>query len=195
MAKKKPLIDVAPDCEARARAFMDWYGLNADRLRHYVHEYDEDLFSDAFLRAYEAIARHCTVVKDYTGYFLRTYRATFLDAKKAPDTKRADESMVERLTQSDFNSALYENITDSLNAEVLEYVRDSYDEISVSLFEIYVGLAPEMSYRRIAEMLGLSRHFVRYRILPIKQGVIKRFGARKDYLLSMVDENPHNSSL
>lgn len=195
MAKKKPLLDIAPDCEARARAFMEWYSLNTDRLKYYVDHYDEDLFTDAFLRAYEAIARRCTVVRDYTGYFLRTYRATYLDAKKAAGSRRADENAITRLQQPEFNSELYENIAALLNAEVLEYVRDSYDEISVSLFEIYVGLAPEMSYRRIADMLGLSEHVVRFRIMPIKKDVVERFGARKNFLLSLLHENPFHSSL
>ena len=58
-----------PDNEKRAREFMDWYAANMNRLRYYArgagYPLDDDLFSDAMLRVYDAIALKGVQVKDY----------------------------------------------------------------------------------------------------------------------------------
>lgn len=188
MAREKlPLINIKPENEAKARDFMEWYGGNMDRLRHYVEWYDEDLFTDAFLRAYEAIARRGTSVRNYTAYFLRTYRNTLLDTKKISGGHRADETALQRLTQVEFDAPLYEAAVETINTEVLDYVREAYDEVAVSLFEIYVGLFPDISYGRMADMLGISENKIWPVIGKIKKDVVKRFGGRKDFILSQVN--------
>lgn len=190
MGRRKELIDASPENEAKARAFMSWYGDNMDKLRYYVQgsglEYDEDLFTDAFLRAYDAIARRGTSVKDNVGYFLQTYRATFLDSKKTPIFGKVDERVVENLPASDFDSDTYEEVVETINTEVLEYVRESYDEVAVSLFEIYVGLSPDISYKRMSNILGIPATKIWPVIGQIKKDLVKRFDGRRDYLLSGV---------
>lgn len=191
MGRRKELIDASPENEAKARAFMVWYGDNMDKLRYYVKggnlEFDEDIFTDAFLRSYEAIARRGTAVKDNVGYFLQSYRATFLDSKKAPEINKADESAVGNLRASDFDSDLYEEVVETINTEMLEYVRKSYDEVAVSLFEIYVGLSPDISYKRMAVILGIPATKIWPVIGTIKKDLVKRFDGRRDYLLSVVN--------
>lgn len=190
MGRRKELIDASPENEAKARAFMDWYGANMDKLRYYVQgsglEYDEDLFTDAFLRAYDAIARRGTSVKDNVGYFLQTYRATFLDSKKTPIVGKVDERVVENLPASDFDSDTYEEVVETINTEVLEYVRESYDEVAVSLFEIYVGLSPDISYKRMSNILGIPATKIWPVIGQIKKDLVKRFDDRRGFLLSGV---------
>lgn len=186
MGRRKELIDASPENEAKARAFMDWYGANMDKLRYYVQDYDEDIFTDAFLRAYDAIARRGTSVKDYVGYFLRTYRATFLDSKKTPIVGKVDERVVENLPASDFDSRAYEEVVEMINTEVLEYVRENYDEVAVSLFEIYVGLSPDISYKRMSNILGIPATKIWPVIGQIKKDVVKRFSATYDIFRSNV---------
>lgn len=190
MGRRKELIDASPENDAKARAFMAWYGNNMDKLRYYVKggnlEFDEDLFTDAFLRAYEAIARRGTDVKDNVGYFLQSYRATFLDSKKAPEINKADDTAVGNLRASDFDSDLYEEVVETINTEMLEYVRKSYDEVAVSLFEIYVGLSPDISYKRMAVILGIPATKIWPVIGKIKKDLVKRFDGRRDFLLSGV---------
>lgn len=190
MGRRKELIDASPENEAKARAFMSWYGDNMDKLRYYVQgsglEYDEDLFTDAFLRAYDAIARRGTSVKDNVGYFLQTYRATFLDSKKTPIVGKVDERVVANLPASDFDSDTYEEVVETINTEVLEYVRESYDEVAVSLFEIYVGLSPDISYKRMSNILGIPATKIWPVIGQIKKDLVKRFDDRRDFLLSGV---------
>jgi DNA-directed RNA polymerase specialized sigma24 family protein len=181
---------VLPENEAKARAFMSWYGDNMDKLRYYVQgsglEYDEDLFTDAFLRAYDAIARRGTSVKNNVGYFLQTYTATFLDSKKTPIAGKVDERVVANLPASDFDSDTYEELVKTINTEVLEYVRENYDEVAVSLFEIYVGLSPDISYKRMSNILGISATKIWPVIGQIKKDVVKRFSATYDNFRSNV---------
>lgn len=184
MGRRKELIDASPENEAKARAFMDWFGANMDKLRYYVQDYDEDIFADAFLRAYDAIARRGTTVKDNAGYFLQTYRAAFLDSKKTPAVGKVDERAVENLPASGFDADTYEEVVEMINTEVLEYVRESYDEVAVSLFEIYVGLSPDISYKRMSNILGIPATKIWPVIGQIKKDLVKRFGGRRDFLLS-----------
>lgn len=165
---------------------MDWYGANMDKLRRLVLVYDEDIFTDSFLRAYDAIARQGTLVKNNTAYFLQTYRATFLDRKKTPMVGSTDVSLLANLPASDFDSQTYEDAVGVINTEMMEYVRNHYSEVAVSLFEIYVGLSPDISYKRISKILGIPDTKIWPVIGQIKKDLVKRFGGRRDYLLSGV---------
>lgn len=190
MGRRKELIDASPENEAKASAFLSWCGANIDRLRRYVQGnglgYDEDIFNDALLRAYDAIARRGTAVTNNVGYFLQTYRATFLDSRKSPAVGKVDERAVANLPASDFDSDTYEEVVEAINTEVLEYVRESYDEVAVSLFEIYVGLSPDISYKRLSNILGIPATKIWPVIGQIKKDLVKRFDGRRDILLSSV---------
>lgn len=190
-----------PENEARARKYMNWYAANMKKLEYYVQGsggvFDEDIFNDTFLRVYDAIALKGLHVKDYTGCFLRSYRNTYINSKKSNnvDTISLDGSDcnyrraidLSRLNHSSFNSYQYEEIIETINSEVMAYVQDNYDEVSVSLFEMYVGLAPDISYKRLANMLGYQEFKIWPVIGKIKKDVNKRFGKRKDILLSKVE--------
>lgn len=163
--------------EELARGFMDWYAANMDNLKFYVKDFDEDLFTDAFLRAYNAILRRGTVVNDYTGYFIQTYRATFLDSKRVEKYDYTIDQYLENTTSTDTPySEKYEEEVATINGEVLEYVRAHFDPYSTSLFEIYLGLSPEISYAKLSALLGISEHKIRHRIRPIRKSLTAVFG-------------------
>ncbi len=171
---------IQPENEAKARSFMDWYAANMDKLRYYVRgsglDYDEDIFSGAFLRAYDAIARRGTSVKDNVGYFLQTYRATFLDSKKAPIFGRVDERIASEVPAPDFDSEEYERAAQLISDEMMDYVRKNYDEIAVSLFEIYVGLLPDISYARLSGVLRIPVARIWPVIGQIRKDLVREFG-------------------
>ena len=179
MGRRKELVNASPENEIKACAFMNWYGANMDKLRHYAQgnglEYDEDLFTDAFLRAYDAIARRGTSIKDNVGYFLQTYRATVLDSKKTPIVGKVDEHVVTNLPASEFDSDTYEEVVETINVEVMEYVR-----------ERYVGLSPDISYKRMLNILGIPAARIWPVIGQIKKDLVKRFDGRRGFLLSGV---------
>lgn len=176
-----------PENEARAREYMNWYAANMKKLEYYVQGsggvFDEDIFNDTFLRVYDAIALKGLHIKDYTGCFIRSYRNTYINSKKVDRTADLDID----IPDTSFNSDLYENVIETLNNEVIKYVQDNYNDLSVSLFEIYIGLAPDISYKRLADMLGYPECKIWPVIGKIKKDVTKRFGERKDFLLSIVD--------
>lgn len=170
--------------ETLARDFMDWYAANMDKLKRYVKDYDDDLFSDAFLRAYNAILRRGTIVKDYTGYFLQTYRATFLDSHKVAGLHTEDiNDGVHQIAEEEPEDDEYDQAVIVLNAEVIDYVRANYDALSVLLFQIYVRLYPKFPYSKIAKQTGLSEPRIKQRVGPIKKDVAAKFGQRRGFLL------------
>jgi len=176
-----------PESEKRAIEFMEWYAANMHKLKYYAQGeggiFDADIFSDTFLKIYDAIALKGFKIKDYTGYFLRSYRLAFINSKKIDKTAVLETDVAD----TEFNSYMYEEVIEKLNNEVMEYVRLNYDEISVSLFEMYIGLAPDISYKRLANMLGYPEFKIWPVIGKIKKDVTKRFSYRKDFLLSIVE--------
>ncbi len=177
--------------EKRAAEFMSWYVDNVSMLKRYVYgggyEVDDDLFSDTMLSIYDAIALKGAKVVNYTKYFLFSYRAALINREKrnararfVPVTNETDTPAAE------FDSREYEEAVERINVEVMEYVRGNFDEMSVSLFEMYVGLSPDISYKRLSEMLGIPFVTVWQSIGNVKKEVVKRFEERKDFLLSMI---------
>lgn len=187
-----------PANEKRARDFMEWYAANMDKLKYYAqgagYPIDDDLFSDTMLRIYDAIALKGVQVNDYTGYFLQSYRSVFInnEKKKASGPYLTVPLLLEKPAEldtpaPDFDSREYEEAVETINAEVLEYVRGTYDEVSISLFEMYVGLAPDISYKKLSTMLGIPFVKVWSSIGNVKKSVVREFGNRKDFLLSVVN--------
>ncbi|WP_157457851.1 hypothetical protein [Bacteroides nordii] len=160
-------------------------------LKRYVYgggyEVDDDLFSDTMLSIYDAIALKGAKVVNYTKYFLFSYRAALINREKrnararfVPVTNETDTPAAE------FDSREYEEAVERINVEVMEYVRGNFDEMSVSLFEMYVGLSPDISYKRLSEMLGIPFVTVWQSIGNVKKEVVKRFEERKDFLLYLM---------
>lgn len=180
-----------PETEARAREFMQWYGDNFDALRDkliYDHLYDDEIATDTALYLYDCIALKGFVIKDYKFYYLRAYHTARLAAlkKRTPEVSIDDEERIIQLSAPDFNYEKYEAVVDQLNTEILEYVRANYDAVAVSLFEIYIGLQPDISYKRLAVMLDIPVTKIWTSIGAIRKGVAAEFGARKGYLLSHI---------
>jgi DNA-directed RNA polymerase specialized sigma24 family protein len=187
MGRKKALIfNTPPNHEVMANAFMRWYGANLDDLKRCVIDYDEDLFTDAFLRAYEAIRRCGTIVKDYKGYFLQSYRSTFLDSKKKAQPDKENETAITHIQASEYDYMAYEKVVDDFKSEILDYVQNTYNPFDVSLFEIYIGLLPDISYKRMSEMLGIPTTKIWPAIGAIKKDVAEKYGKKCENLLSIV---------
>lgn len=188
---KKDYGDTTPESENRARNFMDWYGNNFTALRDkliYDQFYDDEVATDTALYIYDCIAYKGLTVDNYKWYYLRAYHTAFMAAQKNKKhlVSVDDEESVIQLPASDFDSDTYEEVVETINTEVLEYVRESYDEVAVSLFEIYVGLSPDISYKRMSNILGIPATKIWPVIGQIKKDLVKRFDDRRDFLLSGV---------
>lgn len=208
--------EATPQSESRAKAFMDWYGDNFDRLRDkliFSRLYDDELATDTALMVYDNIALKQFVVVDFQAYFLRAYHTNRIaKAKRRVYEDSVTEFMVtmEERTSTEtavrgeaefekryaathkitdtpaFDYEQYEQAVYQLQVEMLDYVRANYDPLSVSLFEIYTGLLPDTSYKRMSAMLGISETRIWTSIGAIRKDLVLQFQSRKDFLLSLV---------
>lgn len=186
----------APADELRALEFMRWYAENTDKLKYYIrgagYPVDDDLLSATMLKIYDIIALKGRQIKDYTGFFLQSYRGVFINEEKKKTRSAclfaplSPEKAAGLDAPAPADSGEYEKAVERLNAEVLEYVRNTFDEVSVSLFEMYVGLSPDISYKRLSAMLGIPFTRVWMSIGNVKKSVVRKFGTKKDFVLSLI---------
>lgn len=176
------------ETEKRAREFMQWYGDNFDVLRDkliFDRLYDDEVATDTALHLYDCIALKGLIIQDHKFYYLRAYHTSRL-AKLKKAAPISFEEIPMQIAASDFNSEKYETTVDELKGEILEYVRDNYDAIDVSLFEIYIGLQPDISYKRLAVMLDFPVTKIWSGIGAIRKDVAERFSQRKEFMLSHI---------
>lgn len=172
-----------PESERRARAFMRWFSLRLDVMRkEWVFSFNDEAATDAALYIYDSIALKGLHIKGkYKHYFLRAYHMRVLVAhKKRAERLRKhvyidDPEVVFDLPASDFNSAEFEATVEALNSKMLNYVRDKYPPLDVSLFEIYIALQPEMSYKKLGKMLGYPPNKIWPVIGAIRRDLSKKF--------------------
>lgn len=198
------------ESERRAKAFMRWYSLRFDRLRKewlYAGKFDDEVATDTALYIYECIALKGLIIKGkYKWYFLRSYHMRLLaeQKKRAAEAKRTvylDEPAFEEdlavrgptggyqrnaLAASDFDYEYFEAVVDAINNEMLAYVREKYSPLDASLFEIYMALQPDMSYKRMGKMLGYSPNKIWPVIGAIRRDLAVRFDEKRTFLLSIV---------
>jgi len=184
-----------PENEARAQKFMRWYGYNVEYIRErliFDHLYDDEVATDTMLYLYECIALKGLAIDKYKWYYLRAYHTNLLAAKKKRGESLKgivyidDEKVHAQLLAPDFDYAAYESAVDLLKGEILEYVRATYDPVAVSLFEIYVSLQPEMSYKKLAAMLGYPLQKIWPVIGAIRKDLALRYAEKRYFLLSII---------
>jgi hypothetical protein len=95
-------------------------------------------------------------------------------------------SFSELLAAPEYDYEAQEQVVDTIEKEITEYVRTNYDPAACSLFEIYIALRPETSYKKLAKMLGFPVQWVWPVIGAIKKDLIANYSNRKDYLLSLL---------
>lgn len=181
--------------QARANKFMVWYGRHADYIRErliFAHLYDDEVATDTMVYLYECIAFKGLNIKNYKWYFLRAYHTNYLAALKRRAKETAgkvylddEDTYVEEPAAPNYDYEDYEARVEQLRGEILEYVRGSFDAFSVSLFEMYIELQPEMNAARLAKLLGIPEYKVGPTIKAIKADVVYRFADRRDFLLSL----------
>lgn len=185
------------DSAARARAFMGWFGLRFEQIRDgFGAAFDDEVAVDTALRIREDIELKGLVITGrYRHYFIRAYNVNLIAAKKRAAVQTArhvdidepnDEGLpwAEMLGAEDMDPHEYEMAVDTLRAEVLDFVRRHHDPVAASLFEIYVELSPDISYNRLARMLGLPYRKIWQDLGAIKKDVVYWFAERRAYLMN-----------
>lgn len=185
--------------ERRARNFMAWYGAHFEELKTALYfkgrVFDDQIATDTALLIYESIALKGYKIASYADYFFRAYhtnamKAQVNDVEYAKNHQSTDTQhrpgIAETIPASEFDYALYESLVDALNTEVLEYVRANYCDFDTCIFEIYLGLQPDISYKRLAAMLDIPITKIWQAVGTIKKDVQAHFKGRKEYLLSLI---------
>lgn len=185
-----------PESERRAKAFMRWFSLRFDRLRSewlYAGKFDDEVATDTALYIYDCIALKGLQIKGkYKWYYLRAYHMRLLASqkKRAEAARRSvyldDPDVLLDLAAPTFDYEYFEALVDAINTDMLEYVRANYPPLDASLFEIYIALQPDMSYKRMGKMLGYSPNKIWPVIGAIRRDLAEKFADKRYYLLSLV---------
>lgn len=189
-----------PQAQAAADDFLKWFG----RMYGYIREHliaepklDDDVYHDAAITIYDAIRLKNLVIRGRKrAYYLRVYHTTLLktlqDRRKAITTTLSinvleDENTgaeLRALAANDYDPAAYEHAVDTVRGEMLAFVRRHYQPWAVSIFEIYMELQPQITYKAMAEMLGIPRNKVSATVCEIKAELRYWYADRRALLLS-----------
>lgn len=175
-----------PEDLKRANAFLIWYGLSLKALKSQLYyrgrAFDHDVAQDTALTIYDNIAFKSSEIKDIKGYFFMAYQTNKLKALRDdgstdyidPETQELEDAITEE----------YERELHELREAILAYVREEREAFDCTLYEMYEGLYPDISHRRLADMLGLPEHTIRYSLETTITAIRLTFKSRYAYLLS-----------
>lgn len=176
----------------RAGAFMRWYGFRFEVMRtKWIVNFDDEAATEAALYIYDRIAlTGLRISGKYKWYFLRAYYNKALK-RKQDESKAAKMSVALEDVQIEapaFDYAEYEAAVDALNGEMLAYVRQNFPPLDAALFEVYLGLQPNISYKRLAAMLDIPYEKVWQPLGKIRRALAEKF-AEKNALVRSIAEN------
>lgn len=181
-----------PEAERKAKHFLDWFGAIYPELKKRMRDHNEEISVDTMLQIYNDILYKGTRIQNYRGYFLMAYNTTKL--KRAVDEARRtsvhvaidDDEEVLNIAAPDFDYDLHESILAQIDEEMLEYVRREFSPAEISIYEIYTGLQPTVSYGVMAKMLGISEQRIYRTVSAIKRELKANYTERRVYLLSIL---------
>lgn len=192
--KKLTGYEVAtPESSKRARAFMIWYGANYEKLKTALklkeRVFNDEIATDTALRIYDDIALKDLRIDSYKHYYFRAYHTNAMKYERDKVRQNvifphnSNPEMLGELPAQDFDYQNYEDASAALNAKILDHVLANYSPYKASIFEIYVGLQPDISCLRLAQILGLKQHTVWTILNEIRRDISELYRAEKDNLL------------
>lgn len=185
-----------PEGERNAAKFMCWYGARFEEIkRAYGPAFNDEVATDTALLVREALLyKGRTIVGKYRHYFIRAYNINMIQHRKRErartmlhvdiDAETDGRPLAETLGASDYDPRDYELAVDTLRAEVLDFVRTFHDPLNVALFEVYVELSPDVSYKRMADMFRIPYRQVWQGVGEVKRDVAEWFAERRAYLIN-----------
>jgi len=179
-----------PQSTKKARAFILWYGRNFENLRRRINNWDDEIATDTALKIYEAIELKDLRIDSYKYYYFRAYHTNALKSKRdemvlnVNFTRLSDSPNAGEFRAPDPPENAQPEDLEILEGVILDYVLTAYPPFESSIFEIFVGLQPNISCRGLSIMLGLRSAQVYEIITKIRRDVAERFKGEKDNLLS-----------
>ena len=167
----------SPETEERGRRFGSWFEGAEPELRAYLvkcGDFDAEAYSDASLSVHAAIVEKRRLISNLRAYFLRTYFTARLQRTvSAARCASRDRQISEDLGRYETAEAGAGLAVTELE-EVRAYVHRRYPGEGATYFDWYVGLWPDVSYDRVAELAGVPRH----KVWPVMGRIFRDLAAR-----------------
>lgn len=182
---------ITQEAQKHAMDFSQWFSENITRLKSMIYQHccDEDILHDTYIHIYECIAYKGIVIKDFQWYFLRSYyRKLIYNKKKAPLKIDIDDNSyaeVRCLSLNYFDQEEREQAIEIIDQEIMIYVRNHYNPLSYSIFEMYVKLLPNISYKKLAQMIDYPFNKIWPVMSEIRKDLAQTFKTQKEFLLSI----------
>ncbi len=149
-----------PACRKRAQQFNDWFESAMQGLKNflvYKEAYNDDVFSDTYIRICEKILYSGLIIDDYKAYFYRSYYTNYIQNKIQED-RYVSMPPFANLVAHHGNPHERERQQLMLENEVFDYVHRYYNRHEFELFKMYVSLKPAINYHTLAEITHIQAH-------------------------------------
>lgn len=161
---RKNFGTIVPSEKNRRKAddFSRWIARNRNGLINFLilkNSYDEDTFSDTYLRIYEKILYTGLEMEDPKAYFHRAYYTNYIQ-QRTFENRYGDPLKYDTRVDDSGNQADRERRQLILENEIYNYVHDNYYVREFEIFKMYITLKPAINYKTLAEMTGMKAYAI-----------------------------------
>lgn len=152
-----------------AEKFSQWFVETHDAIRNFLimkMSFEEDVFSNTYLRIYEKILFTGAKIKDYRAYFHRSYYTNYIQ-DRMHERRYADPMIYDNRSDTDYDYEALERRQIILETDVFDYVYERYKVKEFELFKMYISLKPAINYNTLSEITGLKTHAIQHIISKI----------------------------
>lgn len=181
--------EITPDRAEEVLRFTKWFNDNCHEVNRSISTkapIDPEVFADTYISMYEAIAFKALNTKDYKSYFCRAYYTNKIATQTREQKRDARHYNLEttwNVPDEDQYSEDTVREAEQLNNDILEYVRQSYEPLEFSLFEIYVHSKPAMSYKELSKLTKTPYYRIATSLSAILRDVREVFKERKESII------------
>mgnify|MGYP000846025703 CR=1 FL=1 len=150
-----------PEHREAANRFNIWFAKNYQQIVNFLiskGSYDEDVFSQTYIRISEKILYTGAEVKDYKAYFSRSYYTNYIQDKASENFNEVPLPAYDTFEAHHSNPYERERMQTQLEIEVFDYVYSRYKLDEFELFKMYISLKPAINYHTLAEITHLQVH-------------------------------------
>lgn len=150
-----------PEHVKAAARFNNWFSENFQLLVNFLiakGSYDEDVFSQTFMRISEKILYTGCTIKDYKAYFHRSYYTNYIQNKASENFDVVPLPAYDAFEAHHSNPYERERLQTQLEIDIFDYVYSRYQLNEFELFKMYISLKPAINYHSLAEITHLRVH-------------------------------------
>lgn len=180
---------ITPEREAEVLKFTKWFNDNCEAVSKSIttkEKIDPEIFANTYITMYESIAFKKLNTKDYKAYFCRAYYTNKIGAKvkdQKHNARHYDLDGTWNLVDNSLDDEEMVKEAEKLNNDILDYVRDTYEPLEFSLFEIYIHAKPSMSYKKLSEITKVPYYRIADSLSTIIKDVRTTFRDRKESII------------